>query len=179
MKNRSLNVSAIDKFKVNIMCKNRLQVLQKVISLIDVENGSRLLKCNWVELPEIKQGQFVIAAMIIPDNPLNRVGYITQIRKGVGQFGSDLVFMRLADGSLIVHENQGYWSLTKEQELLARSVFDDLPENEDYSFGYKCPQKIHEYGFIVDDSKSEATPVDGSFKITVTGRDSTEQKTFI
>lgn len=120
----------------------RLNVLKQVTNSIDPDKGSRL--CVAME-----QGQFVIAAMVLPDNPMIRVGYVVQIREKAGQFGSKKVFMRLSDGTLITHENQAFWSVGSEQESLIRSVFATLPEDEDYSRGYSCQNKVHKVGFII------------------------------
>lgn len=149
-----------------------ISTLEQIIGMLNEE--SRLIDSG-----KIKQGQFVIAAMVFPDNALIRVGYITQIRKGVGQFGSDLVFMRKADGKLIVHENQGFWQITEDQEALARKVFVNLPESEDYSHGYSCPNGIREIGYIVETSKSTASTVKSNISITVKKGDSVENISFI
>lgn len=45
------------------------------------------------------QGQFVVTGPnFLGDSA--RIGYCVQVRKRVGQFGSDMVFLRHADGSL-------------------------------------------------------------------------------
>ncbi|EOZ8645426.1 hypothetical protein ACQWTT_001177 [Acinetobacter baumannii] len=150
----------------------RVSILKQIISMLDKES-------RMVDSDCIQQGQFVIAALILPDNALWRVGYITQIRRKVGQFGSDKVFMRLADESLIVHENQAFWRMTSDQEALARQVFTQLPEKEDYSLGYNCTDKIHEVGFIIENSKSVPSPVENTVNLTISTKDSIEMISFI
>jgi hypothetical protein len=146
---------------------NRFKVIQEVLAMINEDS-------RMVSPDKLHQGQLVATGFVMPNNPLSRVGYVTQIRKGVGQFGSDLVFLRLATGGLMTHENQGFWLLSEEQEALARSVFEDLPENEDYAHGYLCVNKVHEVGFIIEQSKSTPAPISGNLNITVKYGDQTD-----
>lgn len=134
------------------------EVMEKIISLVDYQNmispGNHPSK-----------GQFVITGTTCGDNAI-RLGYCVQVRKGRGQFGSDMVFLRHPNGTINTHENQFYFSMTDEQTRLARSVFSIMPENEDDSRGYCCCGKIRELGFIVENSGSVPTP-DLPFVITV------------
>ncbi|EKR4921489.1 plasmid protein [Escherichia coli] len=94
------------------------------------------------------QGQFVVTGPnLIGD--YGRVGYCVQVRKGVGQFGSDAVLLRHADGALIVHENQCYYAMNAEQEALARTVFKALPEAEQYDLGYSDYAGVCKVGFLI------------------------------
>ncbi|EBU5085886.1 plasmid protein [Salmonella enterica subsp. enterica] len=111
------------------------------------------------------QGQFVVTGPNFKDDSA-RVGYCVQVRKHVGQFGSDMVFLRHVNGSLTVHENNCYIVMNAEQEALARSVFDVLPEDEEYDKGYRDCEKVHEVGFVVENSASHGTP-DIPFAITI------------
>ncbi|MGY0246470.1 plasmid protein, partial [Klebsiella michiganensis] len=95
------------------------------------------------------------------------VGYCVQIRKRVGQFGSDMVFLRHANGSLTVHENNCYCAMDSEQEEVARAVFEVLPEDEDYELGYSDCAKVWEVGFLIEKSQSRGTP-DTPFSIAIT-----------
>jgi hypothetical protein len=95
-----------------------------------------------------------------------RLGFCVQIRRGCGQFGSDMVFLRHPDGSLTTHENQAYFPMSEKQETLARTLFSDLPEEEDYTHGYSCCAKVHEVGFLIENSKSQPTP-NTPFSLTV------------
>jgi hypothetical protein len=67
----------------------------------------------------------------------------------------------------VTHENQGFFLMTAEQELLARPLFEELKEDEDYSHGYLCCDKVQEVGFVVENSASVPSP-DTPFAITVT-----------
>lgn len=141
------------------MSNTKAAALAKIIAMPVPIDDKRLYGMASTGI-EMQQGQFVIACMMRPNDPEMRVGHIVQIRKRCGQFGSDKVFMRLHDGRLIAHENQGFWSMTDEQVQLTRAVFEPqhLPDVEDYSQGYLCCDKVHEVGFIVLDSKSPPSP---------------------
>lgn len=126
------------------------------------------------------QGQMVVTGPTQASSPEKRIGFCVQIRKNCGQFGSDMVFLRHPDGSLTTHENQAYFAMTADQELLARELFTDLPENEDYSEGYRCCDKVHEVGFLITHSASTPTP-NQPFSLTIKSdhSDDTSPETFI
>lgn len=98
---------------------------------------------------------------------LRRIGYCVQVRKGSGLHGSNLVFLRHPDGELVAHENQSFFTLTDEQLLLARHLFQVSPENEPFAQGYRCADGIREVGFLIRNSAScptqEATPRNRGF----------------
>ncbi len=111
-------------------------------------------------------GQFVVAGY--NGGPAeNRLGYCVQVRKKVGQFGSDIVFLRHANGALTAHENNCYVAVTDEQEAQARSVFKLLPDDEEPEKGYSDPAGVHETGFVIEDSASKASMGGPSVAITV------------
>ena len=125
------------------------------------------------------QGQFVVTGYQLGGASYKMVGYCVQVRKNSGQFGSDMIFLRHFDGRLVTHENQSFYSLTEEQEILARSIFKVLPEEEDYSFGYKCCEGINEVGFIIEKSATKGSP-NTPFTISIKNEDgTTEISTYI
>jgi hypothetical protein len=99
----------------------------------------------------------------------------------VGQFGSDIVFLRHASGTLTAHENNCYVAVTEEQEALARSVFKLLPDDEEPEKGYSDPAGVHETGFVIENSASKASTGGPSVAITVYSRKKicNERKTII
>ncbi|HEL6195864.1 TPA: plasmid protein [Klebsiella pneumoniae] len=114
-------------------------------------------------------GQFVVAGY--NGGPAeSRLGYCVQVRKKVGQFGSDIVFLRHASGTLTAHENNCYVAVTEEQEALARSVFKLLPDDEEPEKGYSDPAGVHETGFVIENSASNASTGGPSVAITVYSR---------
>ena len=150
----------------------RAALVERVLSLTDfsllVRSGSSL-----------KQGQFLVTGPQVGEkHPEKRIGFCIQVRLRCGQFGSDMVFLRHPDESLTTHENQCYIAMTDEQEQLARQLFSHLPEDQDYSQGYRCCDKVHEVGFLIEDSASQpsrggvtmlkTTTLDESGKTSVT-----------
>lgn len=139
--------------------KNK-DIIEKIIAMRDP--GSMIFK-------DLKYLQFVITGMNTDGDLAKRVGYCVQIRKKRGQFGSDMVFLRHADGRLTTHENQSYYAMTPQQEALARQIFDILPEDEEIEKGYMCVDKVHEVGFVIENSASKPSP-DTPFSITIMGK---------
>lgn len=134
----------------------------RIVSMLDYLRALR---------PHPAQGQLVLTGIQMGSQaPERRIGYCVQVRKGRGQFGSDMVFLRHPHGGLTTHENQSYYSLSPEAEAMARRLYEEAPEAEDYSHGYSCFDKVHEKGFIVENSASVPAPPT-PFRITVTGAD--------
>ena len=155
-----------------------LSALKRIMHLVSVDNGSKLVLSSFMEKSDIQQGQFVIGLHPFAD-PMICVGYVVQVRKKVGAFGSDVILMRLANGKLQHWENQSFFGMLEEQETLARKIFKVLPENEDYSEGYWTHDNIHEIGFIVENSKSIPSDSTSNVHITVKNGDSVELISFI
>lgn len=76
------------------------------------------------------------------------IGYVVQIRKKAGAFGSDLILLRHPDGSLMRHENQDYCRMDEFWLAEAKALFPvgmTPDEYEDYSEAYTlgkdgCPE---------------------------------------
>lgn len=135
-----------------------IELIKKILELADYQNMIS-------PMTHPAQGQFVTTGPSSGDNS-KRLGYCLQVRKRRGQFGSDMVFLRHADGSISTHENQCYIALIEEQFDLATSIFTVLPRDEDYSLGYRCCGGIREIGFVIENSDSTPIP-DVPFTITV------------
>jgi hypothetical protein len=84
-----------------------------------------------------------------------RIGRLVQVRKGCGQFGSDVYFLRTADGKLCTVEND---SLKHSDAMI--TICCDTPETE-----YTITGEWPETGFIVDSPKQPENP--GSFSILI------------
>lgn len=102
-------------------------------------------------------GQFVVTGPQMGGGTIKRVGYCVQVRRRCGQYRSDMVFLRHCDGKLTTHENQSFYALTAEQEALARSIFEVLPEEEDFSGSYSV-NGVHETGFVIENSQTQGSP---------------------
>lgn len=119
-----------------------------------------------------KKGQFVLMSSWRMHPLMRRIGFITQVRVGCGQFRSDIVFIRLIDGELITFENESYHKLSPEHVALAREVFEITPEEEfedDPEPEYSIQGKHKRRGFIINDDDTPGSP-DTPFAITVIGR---------
>lgn len=77
------------------------------------------------------------------------VGRLLQVRRGKGQFGSDIFLVRRRDGSLMSFENVGL-----------QHASDDIPINGDDTLDvkYTLQGQFPECGFIVDEPKKPAAP---------------------
>jgi hypothetical protein len=129
------------------------------------------------------QGQFVITGAQMGGTEEFRIGFCVQVRKGVGAYGSAVVFLRHASGALTTHENQGYFAMAPELEAAARKLFVMLPEDEDYSRGYTIQGEHAEFGFLIEPT-GEAQPTSTSgasvhLKIEKTNEDGSKSATLI
>ena len=90
-------------------------------------------------------------------NILDYIGYIVQIRVGVGAFGSEICFMRKLDGELITWENQGFLGLSENQSKIANVIFQELIEEEKRNkhIGYTINGLNPKTGFIIEKSQDE------------------------
>lgn len=113
------------------------------------------------------QGQFVVTGPQMRGDDESRVGFCVQVRKGRGAFASSVVFLRHPGGGLTIHENQSFFSLTDAQEALAREIFVELPENEDYSQGYTIANEFHELGFLIETEGAHPRATAGGVHLTM------------
>lgn len=128
-------------------------IIHEVVMSIDREKqyiGTRI--------PE--QGAFIAPALLRDPHIERFVGFCVQVRRKCGAFGSNQVFLRHADGSLVVHENQAFCRLTPAQVERLRPAYDpdSLPDVEDYSHGYEY-RGVTEVGYIIDHSATPASNV--------------------
>jgi hypothetical protein len=95
------------------------------------------------------------------------IGYVVQIRKGRGQFGSDQYLVRHPTGVLATHENQSFWRVDSELSVDALSRFSPQPKDEGGDTEYKVAEGHPETGYIInltDDAPISRTP---AFGITI------------
>lgn len=104
-----------------------------------------------------------------------RTGRLVQVRKGCGQFGSCIYFLRMRDGSLATFENAMIRHVDDEQFVDAfyrlngkeapvipdQAPVDSDSETATYTIGGEWP----ETGFIVDAPKQPETP--GCFSMAI------------
>lgn len=117
------------------------------------------------------RGEIVLARQFIGKEYSfdNQLGRVVQIRTGCGQFGSDMYFLRLPDGSLTTAENQSYQKIP--DQFIAdveRHFKTDMDfENEGLEKGYSISGKYLEVGFIVGGDNTTGKP-DSSFTVSIT-----------
>uniref|UniRef100_UPI001C49CB85 hypothetical protein n=6 Tax=Pseudomonas aeruginosa TaxID=287 RepID=UPI001C49CB85 len=82
----------------------------------------------------------------------HRIGYVVQIRRKQGRFGTDNYLLRHADGTLMQHSDQFFAAMTPEEIDAVLPFFgENLPETEDYSRGYDLgSQESRAMGFIIE-----------------------------
>lgn len=110
-------------------------------------------------------GEYVITGMIAGENsPLTRIGKMVQVRLEAGDFGSDCVLFRSADGVLRRHENQAFFRIPKEyypeiKEFFKEVLADNDPDRTDIE--YTLSGEFPETGFIIPSKvkDGESTPM--------------------
>lgn len=92
------------------------------------------------------------------------VGRLIQIRKGVGAYGSDLIFIRLPNGDLHTYHNV---MLSKYGIGATLPLDPDDSTEQEYTIGGEKP----ETGFVIEEPSQEPEP-SPAFAITVTTKES-------
>ena len=109
----------------------------------------------------------------VPDE--KRTGRLVQVRKGCGQFGSDVLLIRLRDGGMAAFENAlirhandrefeyaFYRSNGKQPPVIPEQPANSLDSTNE---AYGIANKHWETGFIIENPKQPRTP--GNFTIKV------------
>jgi hypothetical protein len=81
------------------------------------------------------------------------IGYVAQVRKKAGAFGSDMILLRHPDGTMMRHENQSFFRMSDELAEKAKKLFDEgvTPEMEDYTVPYYIgTNEFPETGAIIE-----------------------------
>ena len=83
---------------------------------------------------------------------LKYVGYVVQIRRQAGFFGSDDFYIRHPDGSLIRHSNQSFYILCPEDAKIVLEHSKYQPEDEGGDQGYTADanESTRRSGFIIE-----------------------------
>jgi len=107
---------------------------------------------------------------------LNYIGYVVQVRKDAGDFGSHMVFLRRPDGKLSCNANQPYIELVGRLLVEAKKMFEDIPENESYDEPFTINGEYPETGKIVE-PKEDGPPANNSPMVQITSEDAQGNKT--
>lgn len=129
-------------------------------------------------------GEYVTTGPQQGDPNLSRfIGYVVQVRKKAGCFGSDIILLRHPDGELGRHENQmffridGLW-LEKAKALYPEGMTPE--EHEDYSKPYTLGEKFPETGKVIEPNDSGPIPDNSPMmKITTTHADGSKDITIV
>lgn len=112
-----------------------------------------------------------------------RIGYVVQIRKKAGAFGSHIVLLRHPDGTLMSHMNQTFVRVSEEWQERVKAVFAKgitPSEMEDYSQPYTLGGEFPEIGGIIE-LKEDQVPAGESespmVAITITHADGSKSIT--
>lgn len=111
---------------------------------------------------EIDFGTFVSTGIQVGTiNPLMYVGRIVQVRLEAGEFSSDLVLIRYADGTLGSHENQCFFRVKDEFIPELKTMFKDSFEHDSPSIEYSICNRLPKTGFIIPSpfGPSDHTPM--------------------
>jgi len=98
-----------------------------------------------------KFGQYVLTGPG-PAPLINQIGYVVQIRRRQGIFGSDIYLLRHCSGELVQHSNNMYLPLTPEESDAVLPCFGDVKpsaegENPVYGLGDASTRTA---GFLID-----------------------------
>lgn len=126
------------------------------------------------QLPEI--GEYLITGLQMSNHNGQKgwdkyIGYVVQIRKGIGCFGSDMILLRHPYGNLIPHENQCFYRMNEYWENKAKKLFNKgvTPKAEDYTQPYTLGGKYPAVGKIIEPSVTHPEPDNSPLmKITLT-----------
>ena len=99
---------------------------QKLKMIIATRNYDKMICLNRHPMP----GKYYITGIQQGnDNPEKLIGYVVQVRKEAGAYGSHLVLMRHPNGDLIPHHNQSFFEL---DESLTENIKKFYPTGMDY-----------------------------------------------
>lgn len=149
---------------------------EKAKAIVEARDYTRAVRYD--QHPE--QGEYVITGLQSGNMHgglgwARYIGYVVQVRKKAGAFGSDMVLLRHPDGSLGRHENQGYYRMDDLWLEQAKTLFPEgmtPDEYEDYSQAYTLGGEYPEIGKIIE-AKEDGPPQHNTpmVKITLTNPD--------
>ena len=114
-------------------------------------------------------GEVVISGKIQgkPHDFDHTIGYVVQIRKGRGQFGSDQYLVSHPTGVLATHENQSFWRVDAELAVDALSRFSPQPKDEGGDTEYTVAEGYPETGYIINLTDNSPINHSPAFGITM------------
>lgn len=159
---------------------------QKAKAIVQTRNFEPSDLYMFKDIPGV--GEYVITGMQAGNMKGERgwiyyIGYVVQIRKNAGAFGTHLLFLRHPDGTLSTHENQYFHKIHPDYLDDAKALFDEgvTPEEmEDYSEPYTIGGEFPETGKIIENPKpGRILDESPRAKITVTKSDGSKEITIV
>ncbi|AZA90943.1 Uncharacterised protein [Chryseobacterium nakagawai] len=94
------------------------------------------------------KGKFVLSGLIQGSMEM-KIGKLVQVRRKMGAFGTDVVLIREADGTLSSHHNQCFWIIPDQYHGKLNSMFKDVYNDDADLHEYSIDGKEKTKGFIV------------------------------
>ena len=159
------------------MAESKESLLQDVDKCLN-ENAIDTVYYSMVGNEKPERGEIVLAYRFMGKDYCfdNQFARVVQIRTGCGQFGSDMYFLRMPDGSLITAENQSYRKVPAKFMELIESYFETDIDYEDFELGYTKNGENLEVGFIVDGKDTQGTPDTPFSMVVMNDQQNTETK---
>ena len=107
-----------------------------------------------IEKGDLKFGDFVVTGPMFGREPA--IGYIVQVRKKWGEFGSDSMYIRESDGSMMAHSNQSIWKLNQATTKEILPLFENTPEEEkadNPDLEYSLRGQFKRGGFLIEEEE--------------------------
>lgn len=118
---------------------------KKIFSKVINNHGDMVHKWS-----ESDFGTFVCTGLQVGNvKPMMYFGRVLQVRLEAGEYGSDLVLIRHADGTLGSHENQCFFRVKDEFLPELKRMFKDSFEHDSTSVEYTICNKLPATGFII------------------------------
>ena len=150
-----------------------------------MQTNNQVYTCIWGRKFAFNDHVCIEMLFGVPDE--KRTGRLVQVRKGCGQFGTDIYILRLRHGGLASYENAmiRHANDKRFEDAFYRSngnkppIIPEQPINEadTTDAGYTIAEKWLETGFIIEQPNQPQTP--GSFSITITSPTGTKKETHI
>lgn len=148
-------------------------------------NTEEIYTCSWGR--KFRFNDHVVMEMTLGISDDRRTGRLVQVRKGVGQFGSDVFFLRLRNESLVTFENAMirhvddrkfedafYASNGKESPVIPlQSPFEGDSAEAEYSIKNKWP----ETGFLIETPKQPESSTQSFAMTVIQGKSSAQRVT--
>jgi len=94
------------------------------------------------------KGKYVLSGFVM-DTMEMIIGKLVQVRQKQGAFGTDLVLIREANGTLSSHTNQHFWIIPSEYKDELDKMFEGVYRDDADEYEYSIQGKEKMKGFLV------------------------------